>query len=613
MRGLRRTIPGNLVVRAFFAFCSLLLLSWASLSIAQPESRVLQLQGSEQTLDLQPWLELRRTDAQTSFEQILSGTGPWTAASNYSNMHFGYSSDALWMKINVQSIAQRETLWHLYFPYSSLSKVTLYREGQPERLSGLGVPLSERDFAHRNAVFMFKMAPGEQATLYLRAESVGSLGVTSQLWSSPAFASHSVSSTAMIALYCGLLLGLGFYHLLMAGLLRDQNYFLYGSYLLLFALGVVTFSGLGGRYLWPEAGEWGTRLLPFGLTAANGCGLLLLRNLFLDKTQARIWRVSLDVLAVISGILALASLLVSASWASRAIPWLTITSTAFAAICLVRAVRLRLPAARLFLLGAVLIASGIGLFALRATGLVPTYLLADLAIQSCSAASILVISLGLTWRTHCQNRAQLQAREAQIERLASAHEQAERQLQAATRQRDEANLKLQNAALEDALTGIANRAALERHINHALRRSRRRPAPLAVMLVDLDGFRQLHDQLGDDTEDRILCVIADRLASAARETDFVARLGGDEFVLVADDVEDSHQAQLIAEKLLDALAPSVELEDQSISVAVNIGVTLTYAADLDLPLLLRQADLARYSRKRSGRGGVSFHTADSLA
>lgn len=604
-----RCITGRLV----FALCSLLLLSWASWTVAQPESRVLQLQGSEQTLDLQPWLELRRTDAQTTFEQILSGAGAWTAASNYSNMHFGYSSDALWMKINVQSVAQQETLWHLYFPYSSLSRVTLYREGQPERISGLGVPLSERDFPHRNAVFMLQMAPGEQATLYLRAESAGSLGVTSQLWSRSAFASHSVSSTAMVALYCGLLLGLGLYHLLVAGVLRDQNYLLYGSHLVLFALGVVAFSGLGARYLWPEAGEWGTRLLPFGLTAANGCALLLLRNLFLDRTQASTWRVLFDVLAIISVVLALASLFVSASWVSRAIPWLAITSTVFAAICLVRAVRLRLPSARPFLLGAVLIASGIGLFALRATGLVPTYLLADLAIQSCSAASMLVISMALAWRTHSQNRAQLDAGDVQIKRLTNAQEQTQQQLQEATRQRNEANLKLQNAALEDPLTGMPNRAALDRHINHALRRSKRRPAPLAVMLVDLDGFRQLHDQLGDDTEDKILCVIAQRLSSTARETDFVARLGGDEFVLVADDVADSQQAQIIAERLLDALAPSIELEDQSISVGINIGVTLSHAADLDLPLLLRQADSARYSRKTSGRGGVSFHNSEPVA
>ncbi|WP_339842383.1 diguanylate cyclase [uncultured Halopseudomonas sp.] len=610
MRDKVKRISNSMARCQYLVICCLLVLCWSSWTVAQPESRILKLEGDEKTLDLQPWLELKRTDAQTSFEQILSGSGAWAAASNYSNMHFGYSSDALWMKINVQSVAQRETLWHLYFPYSSLSKVTLYRAGHPARTSGLGVPLSERDSPHRNAVFMFKMAPGEQATLYLRTESVGSLGVTSQIRSPASFASHSVSSTAMVTLYCGLLLGMGLYHLAAAWLFRDQNYFLFGSHLILFVLGIVAFSGLGGRYLWPEAGEWGTRLLPFGLTAANGCALLLLRNLFLDKIEASTWRVLFDVLVIISMILALASLFISAGWVSRSIPWLAIISTAFAAICLIRAVRLQLPAARLFLLGALLVAFAIALFAFRATGLMPAYLLADLAIQSCSVASMLVTSLALVWRTFCQEKHQIREGEARIGYLTSAHEQAQQQLQEVKRERDEANLKLKNAAFEDHLTGIPNRAALDQHINNALRHSRRRPTPLAVMLIDLDGFKQLHDQLGDTTTDTILCVMAERLTDVARETDFVARLGGDEFVLVADDVSDSEQARMIAERLLDTLATSVELEGQSVSVGVNIGVTLTHAADLDLPLLLRQADSARFSRKLSGRAGVSFHTAD---
>lgn len=117
------------------------------------------------------------------------------------------------------------------------------------------------------------------------------------------------------------------------------------------------------------------------------------------------------------------------------------------------------------------------------------------------------------------------------------------------------NARLKNMALKDPLTGMSNRAALDMHINQVLRRSRRRHTPLAVMLIDLDGFKHLNDQLGDDTGDRIICAVAKRLIEVARETDFVARLGGDVFVLIVDDVSDSQQTQLIAERLLDTLTP----------------------------------------------------------
>lgn len=589
-----------------------IMLTWMPPASAQPTSRVLTLDGTEEILDLQPWLELRRTSSDTGLEDILAGTEAWTAASNYHNMHFGYSDDALWMKISIQSAAPRDMLWHFYFPYSSLSRVVLYEGGKPERVSGLGVPLAERDFPHRNAVFTLRLTPGEQTTLYLRAESVGSLGVTSQLWSGAAFASHSVSSTAMIALYCGLLLGLGIYHLLVAGLLRDSNYLLYGFHLLLFALAVTAFSGLGGRYLWPGAGEWGTRLLPFGLTAANACALWLIANLFTERSHPSVWRVLLGILAWTSAAFALASLLLSPVWASRAIPWLAITSTLFAVACLARAARQKLPASRPFLLGACFVALGVMLFSLRAIGAVPALLLTDLAIRGFSAVSLLTIAFALASHTQWQTRLQLFARDTRLDTLQAAHNQAQRRLQDAAEQLEEIKLKLRNAELEDPLTGLANRTALERHLNYALRRSRRRHAPLAVMLIDLDGFKPLTDQLGEETANRILCVVADRLARAARDSDFVARVGGDEFVLVAEEVSGQEQARVIAERLLDTLLPSIELEGQSIAVGISMGVTLTHAADLDVPQLLRQADMARYSRQRSGRGGVSFHPAQPV-
>jgi hypothetical protein len=262
------------------ALCALMLLFSSPLLAAQPNKALLTLDGTEQGLNLQPWMELRRTSSDTGFEEILSGPGTWTAASNYNSMHFGYSSDVLWMKIDITSAAAQEKLWYFYFPYSSLSRVVLFEAGEPERLSGLGVSLAQRDFVHRNPVFTIRLAPGEQKTLYLSAESVGSLGITSQIWSSVAFASYNTSSTAMIMLYCGLLLGLGLLNWSLGALLRDRKYLLYGGCVLFFVLSVVTFSGLGGRYLWPQMGEWGTRLLPFSLTAGAACAALLLRNLY---------------------------------------------------------------------------------------------------------------------------------------------------------------------------------------------------------------------------------------------------------------------------------------------------------------------------------------------
>lgn len=185
---------------------------------------------------------------------LSGGTEAWTATSNYNNMHFGYSSDALRMNIGIQSTATHESLLHVYFPYSSLSRVVAI-PGRPARACKRSRRSAGRArLPPPQCCFHAKLAPGEQITVYARAESMGSIGVTSQLWSPAAFASHNVGSTATVALYCGLMLGLGIYHLLLGGLLRNRNYLLYGNHLLLFML-----------------------------AAANACGLLLLRNLYAGK------------------------------------------------------------------------------------------------------------------------------------------------------------------------------------------------------------------------------------------------------------------------------------------------------------------------------------------
>ncbi len=174
-----------------------------------------------------------------------------------------------------------------------------------------------------------------------------------------------------------------------------------------------------------------------------------------------------------------------------------------------------------------------------------------------------------------------------------------------------ANTRLEAMAMHDPLTGLANRSALDTHMTQVLRRSQRRPIPLAVMLIDLDGFKQVNDQLGHETGDQVLRTIGERLRSIARESDFVARLGGDEFVLVAEDIGTPEQAHNLAERFLDTLSMSIDMETQSLAVGASIGVSMTFAAEPDMAQMLRQADMAMYKRKRSGRGGVSFFSEES--
>lgn len=159
-------------------------------------------------------------------------------------------------------------------------------------------------------------------------------------------------------------------------------------------------------------------------------------------------------------------------------------------------------------------------------------------------------------------------------------------------------------ALHDALTGLPNRLLLQDRLVHALARARRDGTRVAVLLLDLDGFKVINDTLGHQAGDVALQIVAQRLATAARASDTVARLGGDEFVVVCDDLPDATHAHRAAERLQTAVAEPLALEGRSWRLGVSVGLALA-AGDVDATRLLQEADRAMYAVKERRRSGAT--------
>jgi diguanylate cyclase (GGDEF)-like protein len=166
-------------------------------------------------------------------------------------------------------------------------------------------------------------------------------------------------------------------------------------------------------------------------------------------------------------------------------------------------------------------------------------------------------------------------------------------------------------ALYDPLTGLPNRALLDDRLNQALAACRRTGSSVAVLFVDLDGFKVVNDLFGHHVGDELLCHMADRLGDARRQSDTVARFGGDEFVVVCPDIKTSAAACRIADHLLDQLAMPVEIGgvEHRLTASVGIAVTSPGAADESAETLLRNADTAMYRAKDEGRAGWELFDA----
>jgi len=160
-------------------------------------------------------------------------------------------------------------------------------------------------------------------------------------------------------------------------------------------------------------------------------------------------------------------------------------------------------------------------------------------------------------------------------------------------------------ALHDSLTGLATRLLLDDRLSAAVEAAIRHQTGLALLMIDLDKFKEINDTFGHHCGDEVLRVTADRLMQAVRKTDTVARMGGDEFIVLLSDLEDAKMAEGIAAKIVQSLAAPILFAGREVAVSVSVGVCTSDTGGLDEEALLRCADNALYRAKAAGRG--CFH------
>jgi len=162
-------------------------------------------------------------------------------------------------------------------------------------------------------------------------------------------------------------------------------------------------------------------------------------------------------------------------------------------------------------------------------------------------------------------------------------------------------------AYHDTLTGLPNRRLLDDRLRQAVFLAQRRGTRVALMVVDLDRFKQVNDALGHRAGDSVLREAAHRIVGCLRKADTLARHGGDEFVVVVPDVKLDADCQIVAEKILRALEPEFRVDGRDFLIGASIGVSLFPADAGDGEALLRNADVAMYRAKQLGRNNYRFY------
>lgn len=161
----------------------------------------------------------------------------------------------------------------------------------------------------------------------------------------------------------------------------------------------------------------------------------------------------------------------------------------------------------------------------------------------------------------------------------------------------------------DLLTGLANRLRFQDQLEHELLRAARTQQPMALMYIDLDGFKAVNDRLGHHAGDALLQQVAGRLREGVRETDTVARLGGDEFAIILPDLKELAIIDRVGHKLLDQLQQAFDLGGRTAHISASIGVALWPRDSRASTELIHYADRAMYKAKRLGRNRLVHHAS----
>ena len=170
--------------------------------------------------------------------------------------------------------------------------------------------------------------------------------------------------------------------------------------------------------------------------------------------------------------------------------------------------------------------------------------------------------------------------------------------------------RFRHLAQHDSLTGLASRLVLKDRLNDAIESARRHQTGLALLMLDLDKFKEINDTFGHQAGDEVLRVTAQRLLEAVRTSDTVVRLGGDEFVVVLPDIRDSHSAEMVAATMVSSLSLPIRFAGVEMPISISVGIGTAFAEEMDGETLLRHADAALYRAKHLGRDCFQIFNAE---
>ena len=532
----------------------------------------------------------------------------WQRSGSSEVFNRGFSDGSFWLRVEIPPEPANRVM-EIGYPLLDEVSVHWVLNGELVQTHHTGdtLPFSSRPIHHRNFVFLVP-SNTEPVIAFVRVKTLGSVQIPLEVIPSAEFLANEQLSYGWQTMFLGIIVAMALYNLFLFLIVRHSTYLWYVLTVVFSGLVQLNFNGLLFQWLWPDApGINRYFTIPVICFALFSAIIFAIRFLNIRSHSLRSYRFLQCVLIAISAcfvfglfgsyqtgivlVSGIAAVFTPAAWLIGFLVW-----------------RKGQLLGGFYVLAWTPLLIGHLILAVSKLGMMPRSFLTEFMPQIGVALEVVLLSFALAYRINLERRKRHEAQEQALAIQQQANLTLELRVQQRTDELERANEQLKAISLTDGLTHVANRRRFDEKLQDEWKRAQRHGHPLSLLLLDIDHFKRVNDELGHLVGDDCLTEVAALCAAEVqRSGDLLARYGGEEFSILLPATPEEGAVR-VAERVRQAVARAQVHTGERVapvSLTISVGVAcLVPGPDMEPQELIRQADEALYAAKESGRNRV---------